>query len=100
MPWGNFSKAIQADHLGAARRDCDRRRVGVARGDGGHDLLAEPHPGLPELRAHFQVETLTSFTYRVVAPPRWAGQVRGKGWHELGHLPWIGTPPASIWSPR
>lgn len=53
-------------------------------------------PGLPELRARFRVETLTAFTYRVVAPPGWAGQVRGKGWRELAALPWIGTPPESV----
>ena len=29
------------------------------------------------------VEALTQFTYRVVAPPGWGTQVRGRGWAEL-----------------
>lgn len=53
-------------------------------------------PGLPEFRERFQALTLTRFTYRVVAPPGWGGQVRGKGWRALAALPWIGTPPESV----
>lgn len=53
-------------------------------------------PGFPELAGRFQVIGLTDFTYRVVAPPGWAGQVRGKGWRELAALPWIETPPDSV----
>lgn len=53
-------------------------------------------PGLPELRDRFATLALTRFTYRVVAPPGWAGQVRGKGWRELAALPWIGTPAESV----
>lgn len=53
-------------------------------------------PGFPDLAGRFQVIGLTDFTYRVVAPPGWAGQVRGKGWRELAALPWIETPPDSV----
>ena len=42
------------------------------------------------------VEPLTRFTYRVVAPPGWEPQVRGREWPELVRLPWILTPPASV----
>lgn len=53
-------------------------------------------PGLPELRDRFHAITLTRFAYRVVAPPGWGAQVRGKGWRELAALPWIATPPESV----
>lgn len=53
---------------------------------------------MEEQRAHFHVLMLTGFVYRVVAPPGWAGQVRGKGWRELAQLPWIGTPAESVHS--
>lgn len=53
-------------------------------------------PGLPELAGRFEAVPLTVFDYRVVAPPGWAGQVRGKGWRELAALPWIATPPESV----
>lgn len=53
-------------------------------------------PGFTELAEHFHVVGLTEFSYRVVAPPGWAGQVRGKGWRELAALPWIETPPESV----
>ncbi len=53
-------------------------------------------PGFPDLAGRFHVVELTRFTYRVVAPPGWAGQVRGKGWRELAALPWIETPPDSV----
>lgn len=53
-------------------------------------------PGLLELRDRFHLVGLTAFSYRVVAPPGWGGQVRGKGWRELAKLPWIATPPDSV----
>jgi len=53
-------------------------------------------PGFPDLIGRFHVIGLTDFAYRVVAPPGWAGQVRGKGWRELAALPWIETPPDSV----
>jgi DNA-binding transcriptional LysR family regulator len=53
-------------------------------------------PGFPDLAGRFHVAGLTDFSYRVVAPPGWAGQVRGKGWRELAALPWIETPPDSV----
>lgn len=52
-------------------------------------------PGLEELSGRFHAVPLTRFTYRVVAPPGWGAQVRGKGWRELAALPWIATPPES-----
>jgi len=53
-------------------------------------------PGLPELAGRFCALSLTRFTYRVVAPPGWSAQVRGRGWRALAVLPWIGTPPDSV----
>ena len=53
-------------------------------------------PDAPELRGRFHSVCLTSYSYRVVAPPGWAGQVRGKGWRALATLPWIGTPGDSV----
>ena len=53
-------------------------------------------PGMADLRQRFEVQLLTGFVYRVVAPAAWAGQVRGKSWPDLVRLPWIGTPPESI----
>lgn len=53
-------------------------------------------PGLPELQGRFHALQLTAFAYRVIAPPGWAGRVRGRGWRELAALPWIATPPASV----
>lgn len=53
-------------------------------------------PGFSDLAGRFHVVGLTDFSYRVVAPPGWAGQVRGKGWRELAALPWIETPPDSV----
>lgn len=41
-------------------------------------------------------ETLTRFTYRVLAPAGWGPQVRGKDWRALAALPWLGTPPSSV----
>lgn len=53
-------------------------------------------PGLEDLQDRFHVMLLTDFVYRVVAPPSWGGQVRGKGWRALAQLPWIWTPPESV----
>lgn len=73
---------------GTAARGVEDRRLDVA-----YTLGA---PDLTELRKHFRVIALTDFAYSVVAPPGWAGQVRGKGWRALAALPWIGTPPDSV----
>ncbi len=43
----------------------------------------------------FHHETLTSFTYNVVAPQGWKNRVAGKDWPALAKLPWIWTPPES-----
>lgn len=43
----------------------------------------------------FHVQTLTSFTYYVVAPQGWKNRVAGKDWRALAELPWIWTPPES-----
>lgn len=72
---------------GAVAREVDAGNLDVA--------FALGAPGLEDLRERFQVLTLTGFVYRVIAPPSWGGQVRGKGWRELARLPWIGTPPES-----
>lgn len=43
----------------------------------------------------FHAQTLTSFTYNVVAPQGWKTRVAGKDWPALARLPWIWTPPES-----
>lgn len=43
----------------------------------------------------FHAQTLTSFTYNVVAPQGWKNRVAGRDWPELAKLPWIWTPPES-----
>jgi DNA-binding transcriptional LysR family regulator len=43
----------------------------------------------------FHSETLTSFSYCVVAPQGWKSRVAGKDWPALARLPWIWTPPES-----
>jgi DNA-binding transcriptional LysR family regulator len=43
----------------------------------------------------FHSQTLTSFTYNVVAPKGWKSRVAGKDWPTLAKLPWIWTPPES-----
>jgi DNA-binding transcriptional LysR family regulator len=49
--------------------------------------------GTPGREFHYQ--TLTSFTYNVVAPQGWKSRVAGKDWPALAKLPWIWTPPES-----
>jgi DNA-binding transcriptional LysR family regulator len=44
----------------------------------------------------FHGETLTSFTYNVVAPQGWKSRVTGKDWPALAKLPWIWTPAESV----
>lgn len=55
-------------------------------------------PGLLEYQHNFNVLPLADFTYRVIAPPGWSQQVKGKDWPDLAALPWIGTPPESAHS--
>jgi DNA-binding transcriptional LysR family regulator len=43
----------------------------------------------------FHAETLTSFTYNVVAPRGWKTRVAGKDWPALSQLPWVWSPPES-----
>ncbi|HJV86670.1 MAG TPA: LysR family transcriptional regulator [Noviherbaspirillum sp.] len=43
----------------------------------------------------FHAQTLTSFTYNVVAPQGWKNRVAGRDWPALAKLPWIWTPPES-----
>lgn len=50
----------------------------------------------PASDAQFFIRPLSRLTYRVVAPPAFAGLVAGRDWKELADLPWIGTPPASV----
>lgn len=49
--------------------------------------------GTPGKEVHAQ--TLTSFTYNVVAPRGWKSRVAGKDWPALAQLPWIWSPPES-----
>lgn len=49
--------------------------------------------GTPGREFHYQ--TLTSFTYHVVAPRGWKSRVAGKDWRALAKLPWIWSPPES-----
>ncbi|MBZ9706781.1 LysR family transcriptional regulator [Mesorhizobium sp. ESP7-2] len=46
--------------------------------------------------AQFFIKPLSRMTYRVVAPPGFAGMVAGRDWKELAELPWIGTPSESV----
>lgn len=50
--------------------------------------------GSPGKEVHSQ--TLTTFTYNVVAPSGWKNRVAGRDWTELAALPWIWTPPESL----
>lgn len=56
---------------------------------------AEPVLGASPLGAHFELNILTRFTYRVLAPAGWGPQVLGRDWKALAALPWLATPPAS-----
>lgn len=49
--------------------------------------------GAPGKEFHYQ--TLTSFSYNVLAPRGWKARVAGKSWRELARLPWIWSPPES-----
>lgn len=49
--------------------------------------------GVPGKEFHYQ--TLTSFSYNVLAPQGWKNRVAGKDWPALAQLPWIWTPPDS-----
>jgi DNA-binding transcriptional LysR family regulator len=49
--------------------------------------------GVPGKEFHYQ--TLTSFTYHVLAPHGWKNRVAGKDWQALAKLPWIWAPPES-----
>lgn len=50
--------------------------------------------GTPGKEFHFQ--TLTSFSYNVLAPRGWKSRVAGKDWPALAKLPWIWSPPESV----
>lgn len=49
--------------------------------------------GIPGRECHYQ--TLTTFTYNVVAPRGWRARVIGRDWAGLASLPWVWTPPES-----
>ena len=55
--------------------------------------LSEPGASQPPPVA---AQTLTRFTYRVLAPAGWGAQVLGRDWKGLATLPWLATPPASV----
>lgn len=63
------------------------QQVRTGRLDAGYYL------GLPGREFHHQ--TLTTFSYSVVAPRGWRARVIGKEWDELARLPWVWTPPES-----
>lgn len=44
----------------------------------------------------FRHAVLTKFKYRVLAPAGWKNRTAGLDWKALAHLPWIGTPTASV----
>jgi DNA-binding transcriptional LysR family regulator len=50
--------------------------------------------GTPSKEFHYQ--TLTSFSYFVLAPQGWKSRVAGKDWPALAKLPWIWSPPESV----
>lgn len=50
---------------------------------------------LGEAPREFHVQTLTRFTYNVVAPQGWRARVIGRDWPALAALPWVWTPPES-----
>lgn len=54
--------------------------------------------GTEKLSEKFEVIPLTQFTYRVIGPAAWAGQIKNKSWEHLAKLPWIKTPEDSIHS--
>jgi DNA-binding transcriptional LysR family regulator len=43
----------------------------------------------------FRFTPLMRFVYYVIAPAAWADKVAGKGWGDLGNLPWLATPSPS-----
>ena len=49
--------------------------------------------GIPGKEFHYQ--TLTSFSYNVLAPRGWKNRVARKDWPALARLPWIWSPPES-----
>ena len=49
--------------------------------------------GIPGREFHYQ--TLTNFSYSVVAPRGWRSRVIGRDWPALAQLPWVWTPPES-----
>ena len=85
-----LSFELQHGMSGAVARELEAGNLDVA--------YALGAPGMAEQRRRFEVVSLTEFVYRVVAPPGWAAQVRGRGWRDLARLPWIGTPPESVHS--
>lgn len=50
--------------------------------------------GTPGKEFHYQ--SLTSFSYNVLAPQGWKSRVTGKDWPSLARLPWIWSPPESV----
>ncbi len=44
----------------------------------------------------YHSQTLTTFSYSIVAPQGWKHRVLGKNWDALATLPWIWAPPESV----
>lgn len=51
---------------------------------------------LGKVEKEFHAQTLTAYTYKVVAPQGWKKRVQGKTWTELANLPWVWSPPESV----
>ncbi len=91
---GSFLKRLLEDHPQIATRlqqgmsGWVRERIREGKLDVGYYL--------GNAGTEFFSETLTSFTYNVVAPQGWKNRVRGKNWDALAKLPWIWSPPESV----
>ncbi len=64
---------------------------------GDPEAQLSPPPGEAlDVEPVFADRPLAEMTYRIVAPPGWAGRVRGRSLAELARLPWIATPDSSV----
>lgn len=91
---GSFLKKLLEDYPQIATRlqqgmsGWVRQQIKAGTLDVGY-YLGDPGP-------EYFSQTLTSFTYKVVAPQGWKKRVQGKDWAELANLPWIWSPPESV----
>lgn len=87
---------LQHGTSGAVLAKLLAREIDVAYyvGDAQADAARGPKAGRTAAAVH--AETLTRFTYRVIAPRGWGPRVLGRDWADLVRLPWILTPPDSV----